>query len=112
MPHTPGPWSLSGAQIIGGLREDGTTYHRICEMVTHSMEDAETIRANADLICASPDLLAACIALYARWDNTPYARGSEYTDDEALDMALAAIAKAEGEEKEECVTESRSSDAA
>lgn len=48
MKHVPGPWYMEGNLIRGD-------YGHVCETVPGSLG-----KADARLICAAPDLLAAC----------------------------------------------------
>ena len=72
--HTPGPW---------GLREDTLGCKQVCRIgqypdgefftlseigYTHGLADEDEDAANASLICAAPDLLAAAIAALERYD--------------------------------------------
>src|SRR5690348_4523401 len=112
MPHTPGPWKY-GARTsrIGVLY--GDTQGLLCREVsgggwwiaqvnplalTHSKTktDAEWLEegeANARLIAAAPDLLAACKAIR----DTPLTPGGRLVvTGPRIHLLLAAIAKAEG----------------
>jgi len=81
MAHTPGPWNIDGIFIAGPNDET------IAEIVD-APDDRDDHSPNAHLIAAAPDLLAAIKALLA---------ASMYRDHPAeSDMAIAAIAKAEG----------------
>ena len=82
MTHTPGPWIVDSSEkdtyvILKGLRYSDY----VCKM------SSENAQANAALIAAAPDLLAAleCIVF-------------EYQLDQAVipDYVTAAIAKAKG----------------
>jgi hypothetical protein len=96
--HTPGPWEFDGdyvwAESIKGYVADPQTEDILSgEHVAHSKAAAQW-RANAKLIAAAPDLLAALrrtqALLFLRTDAS---------DDEAMDAlreALAVIAKAQG----------------
>jgi len=74
--HTPGPWTLADrtieedgsiypAHILGGARELVICSFSAFESdaMFEAKDDCRSKRANAALICASPDLLAACIDL-------------------------------------------------
>ena len=61
--HTPGPWTLDGAANTGDLdivAPRGRIAMLDCEF---SAETEEALTANARLIAAAPDLLAALIEL-------------------------------------------------
>lgn len=57
-------------------------------------EDPAIATANARLIAAAPDLLEACLAFLARYDNHMVAADLLFSD--VADTARAAIAKALG----------------
>lgn len=87
MQHSPGPWQFgpldrNEQRLV--VAEDG-----LVAVCAHEclMSRVEIMEANAHLIAAAPDLLAACKAMRA----TMYSPKSE----ESV-MADAAIAKAEG----------------
>src|ERR1700743_1995785 len=103
--HTPGPWSADGLTIYApnGYRVCRLTEPHKNERGKERAEGNEYRAANARLIAAAPDLLAACIALSKRMPK----RGEVYRsgiggsgalthyDPEVEDM-FAAIAKATG----------------
>lgn len=89
--HTPGPWKWRQSYTKGEPQE--IVIHAgaidICSMLAGDIEDEE---ADAALIAAAPDLLAALEAQIA-----PRAKGWRVTDWEMRDeQARAAIAKAKG----------------
>ena len=91
--HTPGPWeverSLNGDYSV---RHTATGNHPICDVFYVT----ETGQANASLIAAAPDLLAACKALL----EMPMLTDKTYDQVQAVrKLATAAIAKATGEAK-------------
>ena len=88
--HTPGPWGLDGNLIEG---PDG---ERVACITAYSRRTPKQ-KANARLIAASPDLLAALQALVAELDGSgkPYSSDS-YAPEHFVTAAKAAIAKAEG----------------
>ena len=77
--HTPGPWKAYGTWVSAGVDGDGPL-----------IADCDT-DANADLIAAAPDYLAALEEI-ANMDHDYYCEG--YC---GVDVAIAALAKAEGE---------------
>lgn len=104
--HTKGPWHTGQGNGEGSIFadegrmrfENGTVLYPICTMNTgwDKTEDA----ANARLVAAAPELLEALKALAATartFRNVPK-HEQEWTplDEEALEAAFAAIAKAEG----------------
>jgi hypothetical protein len=74
--HTPGPWNVASyadesncLNVIAGEEKhvDGRTQaHWIAELDTNSDDDFDVVEANARLIAAAPDLLAACNGV-AHW---------------------------------------------
>jgi hypothetical protein len=100
MAHTPAPWKFTGFVAtsnfggnIAAVQGDGTVLARVKGGVT---EDREIAAANARLIAAAPDLLAALQALSALNDNYAPFGGEIYQDriERAWDNARAAIARA------------------
>ena len=93
--HTPGPWVRDGVKIEGN--SDGHRYDiAICRVHLHMQEYCE---ANARLIAAAPDMLAALRALVAA-GRVPQLSSLPNTDTElsrAARMTYAAIAKATGD---------------
>ena len=85
--HTPGPWTIES---------DGTTVSMggQCVIVGPAPDSAPIVeqRANAALIAAAPDLLAAATALLTYLDDQP----SEYAQDRLTCGLRVAIARAEG----------------
>ena len=99
--HTPGPWDFSWHIQPNGCPTVGHKGLMVC-MVAHSAKDPsqkEEALANAALISAVPDLLAALEAITL--DAFPRFKGGNLGnfDIEAGDYerALAAIARAKGE---------------
>jgi hypothetical protein len=95
--HTPGPWRVGDAAhtIFGPKQSDGSLAVTIASVAGNArMED---YRANARLIAAAPDLLAALkdiTAKLASYEKFPDGSGNTAT----FDKARAAIAKAEGKQ--------------
>lgn len=91
--HTPGPWNLSA-------NEDGRTYVEASNDTADDIaallmdHDQQQNAANARLIAAAPDLLAACKAILARFELEP--AGSVFPAAALQTDLRAAIAKAEG----------------
>lgn len=89
--HTPGPWSVEpddrpnmewNNHIAAG------EYMRICFM-SHYPSRQDEMEANAHLIAAAPDLLAACKAMF-EWTKSR----TDIHPADAWEMARKAIAKA------------------
>jgi hypothetical protein len=109
--HTPGPWNmglaLGGSEFTKAFivfaqngENQGVAYVAAKKWCTE-----ETCRANAQLISASPDLLAACEAMIGVCEEQCIALGwasveqyqAEMKTDSWYGLAKAAIAKAKGE---------------
>lgn len=75
--HTPGPWSVHPATIGGNQIVRGPDGERVCLCDTASpyrkpqgrSHEPQDRVANARLISAAPDLLAACKAALDRWQQ-------------------------------------------
>lgn len=99
---TPGPWTWvthpSGAKFIGGEPSMKFLVGADGQGFAHTVGLSEpTDRANADLMVAAPDLYAALQECVLRL-GTLIAVAGEFSDvnAKALDLASAALAKAEG----------------
>ena len=96
--HTPGPWVVTTCADYWVAAEDGAGIAHCgdIEWANHEVMQHEW-EANARLIAASPDMLAALEAIEQfdlSWSN------SMDTNVEGIkDIASAAIAKAKGESK-------------
>jgi hypothetical protein len=93
--HTPGPWIWRGKS--SSLHQEGDNNPspygpRVLTLASDEYTDAEISDADATLIAASPDLLAACKAAVACLDHATVSMA------DADEMLHAAIKKAEGEE--------------
>lgn len=103
--HTPGPWVASNASNGRNFNHWSVCDRRMCRIAkTDQMPggNSEEEYANARLIAAAPDLLAAvkwagqCLEAYLCADSQ---EGRDYCRkdlESAHQMACAAIAKAEG----------------
>jgi hypothetical protein len=96
--HTPGPWTL-GKRETGGQWIDAEGETRPIALAFRNFP-TETDDANARLIAAAPNLLAALEAivrqaepLYAAIPDSPATHSAHVL----MDEARAAIAKAKGE---------------
>lgn len=102
--HTPGPWVINhrrlGWELAGYVPIDGVNHSALAHVVWVMQEDDDAGRhspeceANARLIAAAPDLLAALWAMSTSFHAVEY---MEPHMREAAQMARAAIAKATGE---------------
>lgn len=85
--HTPGPWSVEQAHEGGGLVARPGCAQFSLQIVP---------LADAHLIAAAPELLAACQLLIEQYDAVPeFTMGGKLTN-KPFTMARAAIAKATG----------------
>lgn len=93
MEHTPGPWETC----------QGRRKHREARFITAGFDryvgkvyghDDQPVEANARLIAAAPDLLAACEAALQALLTMPSSYGQDQIEVPALE---AALAKARGE---------------
>jgi hypothetical protein len=97
--HTPGPWKIEDGRVIQGRAFD-QSYRNICDLVRG--QTPESADANARLIAAAPDLLAALQEALDFAEDREDVNDGDYGIPEAnahmrLAMMLrAAIAKAEG----------------
>ena len=101
--HTPGPWRLEAdpahfdslTTVTGGQRMNAKPHAWPAYPLTVQVGGTATLhemQANARLIAAAPELLAALIAI-----TTTRCDGMDITPiNDAWDMAAAAIAKVEG----------------
>jgi hypothetical protein len=95
--HMPGPWSVnSDPRYCNGepcavWGPKGPGHGVVCNMPGYNFE---TNAANAHLIAAAPDLLAACVTAYMACDVY---RDQSPLIDEAIEHLADAIRKARGE---------------
>lgn len=104
MAHTPGPWVTADKRFANGIRseveaESGTICS--CIRTVNSPKNGgsrtwDEVDANATLIAAAPDLLAACQAALDYFNETR--SGREWRDNGGEEPGLLrdAINKAEG----------------
>jgi hypothetical protein len=90
--HTPGPWLIHSGCIYAAcqMNERGTTHQSPLAQVTSDQDHDDYYEANCRLIAAAPDLLEALMR----------AKRHLLVDSDEWDLAEAAIAKAEGLNKE------------
>lgn len=97
--HTPGPWHIERGTSVYVRADDAHHVGPICSIRSRldypGMDPivAETLDANARLIAAAPDLLAALRSLVMEHGGT---LGCQRGDERAV-AVRAAIAKATGE---------------
>lgn len=93
--HTPGPWEVDGEDI---LANSGDTTVAMTFWTNQRCPDDEC-RANARLIAAAPELLAACEELLKLVDDLEGMAAMPLTPEctsKEVAKAKAAIAKAKG----------------
>ena len=82
MKHTPGPWQLMNGSIVGKSPE-----LRVC-MITSAMKDKAVTNADARLIAAAPELLAALHQIIVHADQ-----GGLNANSSSIDVARALLAR-------------------
>ena len=102
MGHTPGPWKAQLGQAhasweVNQHLPDGGLWSAVADVKANGL-GSRTVKpkeaaANASLIAAAPELLAALKRLLPLWEE---AIGYEADYMDMADFARAAIAKAEG----------------
>ena len=97
--HTPGPWVVVGnltkyveARLVGGLIQEVAA----CGPTAADEGYGQQQEANASLIAAAPDLLAALQDVDALWVHHSIAHGDGKISP-LHEKVIAAIAKATGE---------------
>ena len=93
--HTPGPWARGWGNFVyreDGSVKDGQSLIATCVPLNGTAEKLQTAFANATLIAAAPDLLAALEAMVETFGwQSPNANAAV---DAAIAEAQAAIDKA------------------
>jgi hypothetical protein len=97
--HTPGPWTVGDVDNSIYVWQDGGKESFISEVSPEDVNEQEMV-ANARLIAAAPDLLAALIAYRDAKPQCECSSGSGCKMSAARDLAIAAIAKATHEPRE------------
>ena len=93
--HTPGPWHDDGYRIYGPTEEEDKRRGRMIVEYKH-VDDFND--ADAALIAAAPDLLAACKAVLAAnglFTLPDYVHDPDTEWEKAINMMIAATKKAE-----------------
>jgi hypothetical protein len=87
--HTPGPWKSLGAEVVALMITSTLTSGRRVPFRVMTCKDGDrtTVQANARLIAAAPDMLAALKDVATYFENTDAPLGAR---------VRAAIAKATG----------------
>lgn len=101
--HTPGPWIADGGYISSAtaIKSNGAPVHVADPYVDESLLASSEVDANARLIAAAPQLLAAC-KMMDKWierDLSDDPELEELTLQTVYGSVLEAIAKAEGSSK-------------
>lgn len=101
--HTPGPWKTyrgavwSTHESVSGPVTKGMRTNHVCAISERlKMPDGER-EANARLIAAAPDMLAALEAIISQMDQGGQGATQVFNRDACIQHARAAIAKARGE---------------
>jgi len=100
MAHTAAPWSIHWGTAQGGDghwimdSQDMCELSRIAMVAFHDDTSGDETRANAKLIAAAPELLAALIACSDQLAGWVDAGSLDNADHAAVRMARKAIAKA------------------
>lgn len=107
--HTPGPWHVASNEelrrVRGALCDDRPIAVNKGSYVLAAVWGGPTIvhnedicKANAHLIAAAPDLLAACVAMLRYLDDTSIAQPARKWQalHDSTELARAAIAKYNG----------------
>lgn len=94
---TPGPWHVQRGNSSNPMV--GTDEVSIAEVLDDVHPDTEQQEANARLIAAAPELLAACQMLLARIEQLQDQWGKEGFTDATARLLREAIAKAAVEAK-------------
>ena len=98
--HTPGPWRVDVAQDTNGtihsvdVRE--AAYGLFVASVEAHTEEHADVMANARLIAAAPDLLAALRLVERQHEGRVVGLGQKHCECDVCEVVRAAIAKAEG----------------
>lgn len=98
--HTDSPWAIHWGTAQGGDghwivdSQDHGELSRIAMVAFHDDKSGDETRANAKLIAAAPELIAALIACHDRLAEWVDSGSMDDADFYAVKMAKAAISKA------------------
>lgn len=92
--HTPGEWKVRGDFHIG-IEGDPFSLAEVKSCNTVPADKVEEHKANARLIAAAPDLLAACAGILALYDAALSTGKSVTWKGELVDAMRAAVKKAQ-----------------
>lgn len=94
--HTRGPWEASNGEVTT-QQVEGRSFRRIAAVQDYGLGcEPEVDEANARLIAAAPELFAALQQATARLEFAIRHNDFNVKDNEAIEQARAAIAKATG----------------
>lgn len=95
--HTIGPWEVTKypEQLLVTSSPRGA-YVAVCDGISATIDNAEELLANANLIAAAPDMLAALKEIEEHHVSKNDKVGRPLGRSKTLRIARAAIAKAEG----------------
>lgn len=95
--HTPGPWKISGDDVIAVAGSTGFSAgaNPAIAFIYETLDQSRAI--NARLIAAAPELLAACNVAEELIDDLIRAPKVKHNRKQILAKLRAAIAKAKGE---------------
>ena len=94
--HTPGPWIIDRDSVVASNTPDDSG-DIICEAPERFENSMRRWQANARLIAAAPELLAACSRAFNLIKESGFSSGLiEEEFDGTLNQLDAAIAKVEG----------------
>lgn len=103
--HTKGPWSRDKWGNIKTASGETLRLHGVALPCGGRQSDHEEVEANSDLVTAAPDLLEALKGMCAIVKDSRGVAGyhlngdtAEWDEFDEVDAALAAIAKATGEQ--------------
>ncbi len=92
--HTPGPWIAEGAEIVALVDPEHTATYYAPVCTIDDEWSTGIVEANARLIAAAPDLLAALQNMVAHFGHWASQIDMKQIDRDAVAMARAAIGKA------------------
>lgn len=96
--HTSGPWENCGAGRIYTECKPGKASWKICQLADTGSEAIRDMEANAALIAAAPEMLAALKGAVDTLVGGGHQPGHPTVSGMVLRQMLAIIAKAEGRE--------------
>ena len=103
--HTPGPWTAVSQTFQNGQTGDrgvhwwvvGPAGHALPMAAGRNMAEADTVRANALLLAAAPDLIEACEVALGHVTAILMGRTPDHSPGVVGTVLAAAVKKATGE---------------